>query len=131
MRRSAEAGDAESQYFMALSNRGGVTGMAKNLEQGAKWYQMAAKQGHITSQAMLGLLYSTGDGVTKSFKEAAKWYKLAADQGEHFTIFLRSLAVVVFLGVLLLSLLGLLGCLFGNYSRRARNHAPYLRQKHR
>ncbi len=41
-----------------------------------------AEEGNASAQAMLGYLYSTGQGVAKDPPEAAKWYRKAADQGD-------------------------------------------------
>ena len=41
-----------------------------------------AKQGHITAQYNLGVIYSGGLGVPQDYKEAVKWTKLSAVQGK-------------------------------------------------
>ena len=40
-----------------------------------------AKQGNVSAQFNLGLMYETGQGVPKDYKTAVKWYRLAAEQG--------------------------------------------------
>ena len=40
-----------------------------------------AEQGNAYAQALLGGMYSLGQGVPQNYAEAARWYRLAADQG--------------------------------------------------
>jgi hypothetical protein len=40
-----------------------------------------AKQGNISAQLNLGVMYERGQGVAKDYAEALKWYRLAAEQG--------------------------------------------------
>eukprot|EP01104_Vermistella_antarctica_P003739 TRINITY_DN139_c1_g1_i2.p1 TRINITY_DN139_c1_g1~~TRINITY_DN139_c1_g1_i2.p1 ORF type:complete len:323 (-),score=79.73 TRINITY_DN139_c1_g1_i2:102-1070(-) len=47
----------------------------------AKWYRLAAKEGHALAQYRLGRLLACGDGVEKNEEEALKWYRKAAAQG--------------------------------------------------
>ena len=56
-------------------------GVPKNGAEAAKWYRLAAEQGHVDAQNNLGLMYAQGQGVPKNGAEAAKWYRLAAEQG--------------------------------------------------
>ena len=43
----------------------------------AKWYRLAAGQGHVIAQYFLGRLYER----VKNYAEAAKWYRYSADKG--------------------------------------------------
>ena len=52
--------------------------------QAAKWFRVAADQGHADAQNSLGTMYSGGKGVPKDYVQAAKWYRLAADQGDSY-----------------------------------------------
>lgn len=54
---------------------------AFNFIQAAKWYQMAAEQGHGAAQSNLASLYRTGLGVDQSDSDALKWYTNAGNQG--------------------------------------------------
>jgi uncharacterized protein len=47
----------------------------------AKWFRLAAEQGHGEAQEGLADAYWTGVGVRQDYVEAAKWYLKAADQG--------------------------------------------------
>ena len=42
---------------------------------------IAAKQGEVTAQFNLGIMYDNGEGVAEDDAEAVKWYRKAADQG--------------------------------------------------
>ena len=55
--------------------------LPKDLKEAAKWFRLAADQGHATSQFNLGAMYENDLGVPQDFKEALKWFRLAADQG--------------------------------------------------
>ena len=55
--------------------------MPKNDNEGVKWYQKAAEQGHANAQNSLGFCYRNGLGVSKNKIEAIKWYRKAAEQG--------------------------------------------------
>jgi TPR repeat protein len=51
------------------------------MRQAAKWFRLAADQGHGFAQESLAGLYWSGAGVRQDYTEAAKWYRNAADQG--------------------------------------------------
>ena len=59
-------------------------GFAKNYNEAARWYLLAAKQGMAKAQTKLADLYMNGLGVTKDYKQALKWYKEAADLGYNY-----------------------------------------------
>ena len=42
---------------------------------------IAAFGASISAQLLLGINYSTGQGVPQDYAEAMRWYRLAADQG--------------------------------------------------
>ena len=50
---------------------------AQNIEQTRK----AAAQGDAEAQFILGLKYTSGEGVPQDHSEAVKWYRKAAEQG--------------------------------------------------
>ena len=49
--------------------------------EAARWYRLAADQGHAGAQSNLGVMYRYGRGVPQDDSEARRWYRLAADQG--------------------------------------------------
>jgi TPR repeat protein len=54
----------------------------QDYKEAAKWYRMAAEQGHAWAQYNLGGMYLRGQGVPQDYKEAAKWWRKAAEQGD-------------------------------------------------
>ncbi len=45
-------------------------------------FRKAAERGDASAQAMLGLMYSEGQGVAQDYKEAVSWFQMAAAQGD-------------------------------------------------
>ncbi|MEE9250423.1 MAG: tetratricopeptide repeat protein [Alphaproteobacteria bacterium] len=76
----AERDDAEARYHVGLLYRNGW-GVLRDDTEAARWYRLAAYQGHLNAQFDLALMYEHGQGVTSDEIEAAKWYRLAAAQG--------------------------------------------------
>jgi len=70
---------SEGRLGRMYANGEGVT---KSEVEAAKWYRIAAEQGHKDAQFSLGVAYYFGNGVTKDYAEAAKWFRKAADQGD-------------------------------------------------
>lgn len=58
-----------------------INGLEKDLKKAARYYKLAADQGHDKAQFTLGRYYEDGNGVKKNLTDAFKYYKLAADQG--------------------------------------------------
>lgn len=50
-----------------------------NLEQAARWYQLAASNDHGNAQYNLASMYHTGEGVDQDLVKAHVWAKLALD----------------------------------------------------
>lgn len=76
----AENGDLTANYALGI-----IYGEGRNVTQdfvkAAKWYRLAAVQGHAGAQFSLGFMYGNGQGVPQNHAEAAKWYRAAAVQG--------------------------------------------------
>ncbi len=64
-----------------LYKKGEAAYEEKNYADAVKWYKMAAEQGYVKAQYILGNCYENGEGVEKDSGEAIKWYKKAAEQG--------------------------------------------------
>lgn len=47
----------------------------------ARYYRMAAGQGHPVAALNLGMLFKDGSGVAQDYKQAALWFKRAASHG--------------------------------------------------
>ena len=92
---------ARGQFKVFRSLPGGATssymiGIPKNPVEAVKWYRMAAEQGHVTAQYVMGTIYQSGDGVPQNLAEAVKWYRKSADQGHPASQF--NLGVMYFHG---------------------------------
>lgn len=87
----ADRGDADAQFELGLRKITGE-GVKKNLEEGVKSVERAAKQKHLRAQHVLGTLYEDGVGVKKDLAKAAEWYRTSADLG--FALSQHSLALM-------------------------------------
>jgi hypothetical protein len=72
----SSAGDAEAQFMLGEiydTTFAPAEGIAKDNATAAKWYRMAAEQGHSHAQRRLTRLYALGMGVPKSYSRAVGW----------------------------------------------------------
>ena len=53
---------------------------ARDFEQAARWYLIAAKKGSRQAQHRLAMLYARGQGVAQSYSRSYAWCKVAAFQ---------------------------------------------------
>jgi len=84
LRVRAEAGDTEAQFSLGRTYEYGLDlpEDAYLLDaEAARWFRLAADQGHADAQYYLGDRCWTGRGVPQDAAEALRWYHLAADQG--------------------------------------------------
>lgn len=73
----AERGDPDSAFNLGQAYRLG-RGVPTNLGEAQKWFEVAARKGHVDAQTTLGLLlFSSGNRPA-----GIRWLKLAADAGE-------------------------------------------------
>ena len=91
LRSWADRGDADAQFELGLRLITGE-GLKKNLEEGVKSVEKAARQKHLRAQHVLGTLYEDGVGVKKDFAKAAEWFRSSADLG--FALSQHSLAAM-------------------------------------
>lgn len=84
-RAAADAGDANSQFDLALMYEQGI-GLAKDEKQAVAWYRKAAEQGNSNAQYNLAVLYENGRGTTVDFAAANQWYRAAAMQGDGLAV---------------------------------------------
>src|SRR5262245_50453051 len=73
---SAEAGDAQAQYYVGEIYEKGL-GIAPDYAQAAAWYRKAADQGLAQAQINLGFLCEKGLGVPQDSRQALEWYRKA------------------------------------------------------
>jgi hypothetical protein len=55
-------------------------GVTQDHAEAAKWYRLAAEQGHAFGQAILGDMYESGRGVTQDYVQAHMLYNLAVER---------------------------------------------------
>lgn len=87
--------DAEEQYRLGQRYRYEVEDYA----EAARWYRLAAEQGHAGAQFSLGLIYAQGQGVTEDDTEAARWFRRAAEEGHAGAMYLLGSAYLIGRGV--------------------------------
>ncbi|MDH4203428.1 MAG: sel1 repeat family protein [Phycisphaerae bacterium] len=76
----AKQGDAQAQYELGKKYDPSECDSIDNDEEMAKWYRMAAEQGHAEAQLKLGTAFMNGTGVTFDWEKAAYWLHKAAEQ---------------------------------------------------
>lgn len=76
-RQAAERNLWQAQFSLGMS-----LDANKYYVEAAKWYRLAADQGHPGARNNLGVLYEYGRGVQQDYAEAVKWYRLVAEQGD-------------------------------------------------
>lgn len=91
LRGWADRGDADAQFELGLRLITGE-GVKKNLEEGVKLVEKAAKQKHLRAQHVMGSLYEDGVGAKKDLAKAAEWYRTSAELG--FALSQHSLALM-------------------------------------
>jgi TPR repeat protein len=80
VREKAEAGDAASQFQLAMMLRGG-NGVDQSESESLRWVTAAAENGHAMAQAELAVMHHAGESVPQDYVRAAAWYRKAAEQG--------------------------------------------------
>lgn len=92
LRRLADSGDAEAQYWIGIRYGTGAN-VIQNDAEAAKWFERAAEQGHVQAQARLASYYWSGRGVPKDLSKAYFWASLAwAGGDENSKMLLEGLA---------------------------------------
>jgi len=76
----AKAGDADAEFRISISyaNLG-------NLRESHRWNLLAAQNGNVVAQLVLGEMYVNGSAqgiVPKDYAQAAVWFRKAAEQGD-------------------------------------------------
>ena len=77
---SSQFTTAAFQNGMGNRHRTG-DGAARDDEEAARWYRMAAERGYAPAQNNLASMYEQGLGISQSEESAARWFRLAAAQG--------------------------------------------------
>jgi uncharacterized protein len=74
-------GDPNAQYNLAHMYMVGAGGVAKDNIAAVRWLAVAAQKGHPPSQALLGHMLFTGDGVPHQRARGLMWLEFAKDGG--------------------------------------------------
>jgi len=56
-------------------------GVVESEPEAARWFEAAARQGHIKAQCTLGKMYEDGRGVPRDYTMAVQWFRESAEQG--------------------------------------------------
>ena len=83
LRRAAEQGNAEAQFWLGASYEEGRFGTT-DYPEAFKYLRKAAEQGHTDAQVALGEMYEEGEFVSQNYALAAKWYRKAAEHVPDF-----------------------------------------------
>lgn len=82
LRKAALAGDIEAAVVLADMNGQGNDDMPPNYTEAARWYALAAENGHASATRALGLLYLRGLGIPKSIEKGIDLLTSAAKKGD-------------------------------------------------
>ena len=66
-------------------------GVLQDYKTAVKWLTLAAKQGNVEAQTMLGALYYKGDGVLQDIVYAHMWLNIASSNGSESGVKLRDM----------------------------------------
>ncbi len=87
LRDKAKAGDPEFQFRVGHCYGYSCQGIETDYDEAAKWYRLAAEQGHARAQSELGQLLQLGQGVNKDLKEAVRWYRASQEKEDAIALF--------------------------------------------
>ena len=78
--RTAEAGDAKAQHFLAMMYENG-NGIERDFAKAAYWYGRTAEQGDREAQLTYAMICALGKGVEADIAAACHWATRALHQG--------------------------------------------------
>ena len=81
LKRSANLGYAQAQFYLAKLYENGEGGLRKDAAEARRWTERAAQGGDRKAMHNLGLYYFEGQGGAKNTTTAAQWFRKAADLG--------------------------------------------------
>lgn len=80
--KAAEAGDAEGMAGLAQMYAAGE-GTEQNLQEAARWFTLAAQQGHTPAIRVLALAYESGGlGFDVNYAQAISWLNAGVDAND-------------------------------------------------
>ncbi len=81
LRRAANLGYAQAQFYLAKLYEGGTAGIKKDVAEARRWTERAAQGGDPKAMHNLALYYFEGTGGEKNPTTASTWFRRAADLG--------------------------------------------------
>jgi uncharacterized protein len=75
----AHRGNAKAQYYLALMSDNGVGPVQRDIDEGLRWYRLAAAQNHPEAQFALSNAYAIGRGVAQNPEQMMHWLRKAAE----------------------------------------------------
>ena len=80
-KKASKVNIIQSHYILGAIYQNGEVNSKVDSKEAAKWFSIAANQGHLESQAQLiALFFSGGNGLKKNMKGAFKWCFLSGSQ---------------------------------------------------
>jgi len=76
----AKGGDSYAQWRLGFIYEQGL-GVPVDYVESARWWRMAADQGHPGAEFSIGYCYARGEGVPRDLAEAVRWYRKSSAQG--------------------------------------------------
>jgi TPR repeat protein len=98
VRVAAEGGVAEAQAIYGQMLLDG-TGVPADPGEGVRWFDRAARQGHVMAINMMGRCYDQGWGVPIDKDRAVQWFRIAADKGLDWGMYNYASALALGVGV--------------------------------
>lgn len=80
-KKSAGTALKEGQYYLGLAYYYGKVGGKPNYQDAARYFEMAADQGHLEASSIIGIWYESGTGVAVDHVKGYKYLKFALDGG--------------------------------------------------
>jgi TPR repeat protein len=80
LKKAAIAGDAPAQFELAKALHEGKMGLAQDLAQAWKWFELAAKQGDGKASFMLARMAAHGQGVPRDLELSVQWLQEGSHQ---------------------------------------------------
>jgi len=81
LRRAADGGHPQAQFYLAKLYEGGEAGLLKDIAEARRWTERAAQNGDRKAMHNLALYYFEGTGGPKNATAAAQWFHRASDLG--------------------------------------------------
>ncbi len=82
LERAASGGFVRAEHALGEVHEQGLAGEPRDLALSNRWFELAARHGHVDAQVALATAYFLGRGAAKDEREAAHWYREAAKGGD-------------------------------------------------